>query len=75
MYPFDRPQSAIEGPCHTHSGELEAGEAIEGQGFQRFQLRPTGGKNSRITLDAFFVGCESIVGAIGDDKVQYFESI
>jgi hypothetical protein len=46
---------------HIHSGELEAGEATEGQGFQRFQFRPE--EKSRFILDAFFiVGCESIVG-------------
>lgn len=57
------PQSAIEERCYVHFGELEAGNASEGQSFQRFQLRPTGGKHSQIILDAFYiVGCESIVG-------------
>ena len=56
---------------HIHSGELEAGEATEGQGFQRFQFRPTGGKNSRIILDAFYiVGCESIVDTVLKVKMK-----
>jgi len=42
--PIDRPQPAVEGWCYVHSGELEAGKVTKVQGFQRFQLRPTGFK-------------------------------
>ena len=48
------PQSAIEERCYVHFGELEAGNASEGQSFQRFQLRPTGGKKFRIISDMLY---------------------
>ncbi|HOF28091.1 MAG: hypothetical protein KBA05_01825 [Anaerolineaceae bacterium] len=32
-YPLIRPQSVIEGHCHAHSGELEAGKATNEQSF------------------------------------------
>jgi len=43
-YPLIRPQSAIERPCHVHSGELEAEKATEGKSLRGFQSRPAGFK-------------------------------
>ena len=39
-----------------HSGELEAGKATEGQGFQRFQFRPE--EKIAIHIGRFFCWCD-----------------